>query len=64
MARTIIPTASNVLTLVNDEVIRQRKVSAPAVIHFPSLRQRAWLIVKEIKVMPVGNLFPDGTVKE
>jgi len=64
MARTIIPTASNVLTLINDEVVRQRKNSAATVINFPSLRQRAWMIVKEVKILPVGKLFPDGTVKE
>jgi hypothetical protein len=64
MAQIIIPTATNMLTLVNDEVVRQRKNSKPTVLNFPDFRRRAWQMVRETSILPVGNLFPDGSVKE
>lgn len=45
--QVIVPTAINVLMLVNDSVIASRKAGDPVNIILPSMRKRAKLIVNE-----------------
>ena len=43
--QVIVPTAINVLTLVNDSILESRRASAPMQVSLPTLRDRAKLIV-------------------
>lgn len=52
-AQLIIPTAINVLLMVNDTILRNRRNGFDAQIIMPSLRDRAKLIVYEAGVVPV-----------
>lgn len=52
--QVIVPTAINVLTLVNDAVIAARRAGEPVNIALPSIRKRARLIVNEEGALQVA----------
>ena len=54
----IVPTAINVLTLVNDSVIAARRAGDPVNIALPSIRKRARLIVNEAGSLQVAATTP------
>lgn len=54
----IVPTAINVLTLVNDSIIAARKAGDPVNITLPSIRKRAKLIVNEEGSLQVSVVAP------
>lgn len=56
--QVIVPTAINVLTLVNDSVIAARRAGDAVNIALPSIRQRARLIVNEEGALQVAATTP------
>ncbi len=56
--QVIVPTAINVIALVNESVITARKAGDPVAVVLPSLRQRAKLIVNEEGALRVDVSVP------
>jgi hypothetical protein len=54
--RVIVPSAINVLTMVNDNLVKNRRRGLPGVVELPSLRRRAYMIVNETGLLPVKEL--------
>lgn len=51
----VIPTAINVLTVVNDALLTARRQGFTGTVELPSLRRRARMVVHRIGVLPVRN---------
>lgn len=51
--RLITVTAINMLTMVNDFILKNRRRGFSAELELPSLRERARLVVEENSVLPV-----------
>jgi hypothetical protein len=60
----IVPTAINVLTLINDSVIAARKANDPVDIALPSIRKRARLIVNGEGTLQVTTSSPTADPKD
>lgn len=58
--QVIVPTAINVLTLVNDSILASRRENTPMAVTIPTLRERAKLIVNGTGTMHV--VVTDGAV--
>lgn len=52
----IIPTSINVLTAVNETLLRRQRLGETPSIALPSLRRRALMIVNESPVMAIQNV--------
>lgn len=57
--KLIIPTAINILTHVNEQIVQNRRRGFDTAIELPSLRRRAYLLVKENGVLPVRDVVDD-----
>jgi hypothetical protein len=56
MNKLILPSAINVLTALNEEVVLRRKLSITPVLSLPKLRTRAWIVVTETSPMVITLL--------
>lgn len=56
--QVVVPTAINILTLVNDSVIAARRAGDPVNISLPSIRKRARLVVNEENALQVAATAP------
>jgi len=51
----VIPTAINIVGLVQTSILTARRQGFTGIVELPSLRQRARMIVKEVGILPVRN---------
>ena len=51
----IIPTSINFLLMLHDAELTGRKNGVETAVTVPDLRQRAWMIINQTGVIPVGN---------
>lgn len=58
--KLIVPSAINILTLVNDNLVQNRRRGLPGVVDLPSLRRRAFMIVNETGLLPVKEQDTDS----
>lgn len=61
--RVIVPSAINLLTLVNEEILAARRRGRPATFVLPHLRHRAWIAVNETGAIPVDPETVPGSTE-
>lgn len=53
--KLIVPSSINILTMVNESILQNRKKGFEGQVELPSLRRRAKLIVNETGLIPVST---------